>query len=333
MILVTGGGGFLGLNLAADLASRGVPTVVTTRDPTDPRLTAIDGPVTAEVVDLTNTYAVNSLFARYDFDTVVHLATSHMYAATRASNHASYAMLQNCLEAATWRRVSRFVLASSIAVYRGLDHPGSDGALTEDATFSPDTTVRDGGALSFVPHFEVTQKRVSECLALDYGVPFSSWDQAPPLGRDADGQLDVVVVRFPAQFGPRYVSMYNPLACAVHAAAGRGAPSRPLRMHSDLIYVTDSVSALRAVLDAKTLPHRIYNASGNIRASAPRALAALAALVPAARELVELDQAAPPGGDVHLDISRIRADLGWEPAFDLDGALADYVDWLATHEF
>jgi UDP-glucose 4-epimerase len=38
----------------------------------------------------------------------------------------------------------------------------------------------------------------------------------------------------------------------------------------------------------------------------------------------------PP--DTYLDITRLRADTGFEPEYDVERAVPDYVDWLRAHE-
>jgi UDP-glucose 4-epimerase len=38
-------------------------------------------------------------------------------------------------------------------------------------------------------------------------------------------------------------------------------------------------------------------------------------------------------GNQYLDTSRIKADLGWSPRFDIDSMLADYIAWLRNNEY
>jgi UDP-glucose 4-epimerase len=45
---------------------------------------------------------------------------------------------------------------------------------------------------------------------------------------------------------------------------------------------------------------------------------------------VELTPGAGRGRTTHLDISRIREDTGYEPAYGIDGGMADYVAWLRS---
>ncbi len=52
-------------------------------------------------------------------------------------------------------------------------------------------------------------------------------------------------------------------------------------------------------------------------------------LVPDARiELPEGRSAAGPGQPICLDICKLREDTGYQPAYDTDRAVADYIAWL-----
>jgi UDP-glucose 4-epimerase len=334
MFLIAGGAGFLGLTTAEQLAASGHEVVITTHRRNDAMAKELAGSsplITLEFCDLYNTYQVNDLFARYAFETVIHTATAHMFAAARATNFPTYLMLFNTLEASTNSGVRRFILSGSFVVYRG-----ARGPFREDMPLPSDIVDNPPSPLQLVPHFETTVKRVNELVALDYGLPIKGWDRAPQRGGRAGDQLEVVVTRCPIQFGPRYTSMYSSVSNAVHAAVrGHAVPAD--RQWSDVIdavYIKDSASALVALSGAATLPNRIYNVSSNIRFTAPELLAAVVDAVPGAhRHLgVSLGEAGPLPDD-YLDISRIKNDIGWKPEYTLEAAIADYARWLQSHDF
>lgn len=334
MILIAGGAGFLGLTTAEQLAAAGEEVVITTHRRNDTmakELADSNRLITLEFCDLYNTYEVNELFARYRFDTVIHTATAHMFAAARATNFPTYLMLFNTLEAATNTGVRRFILSGSVVVYRGVRGP-----FREDMPLPSDIIDNPPAPLQFVPHFETTVKRVNELVALDYGLPVKGWDRAPERGGSNGGQLEVVVTRCPGQFGPRYTSMYSPVSNAVHAAVrGHAVPAdRQPAGVIDSVYIKDSASALVALTEAATLPNRIYNVSSNIRYTAPELLAAVVDAVRGADKHLGVDLGdAKPLPDDYLDISRITSDIGWKPEFTLETAIADYARWLQTHDF
>ncbi|HKP78202.1 MAG TPA: NAD(P)-dependent oxidoreductase [Phenylobacterium sp.] len=339
MYLISGGGSQLGLNTARALVAEGQKVVLTTRRRNDPLTTRVveesGGLASMEILDLTNMYEVVNLMSRYDIKRVVHTATAHMYAHSRAANFPSYQMLFNMLEAATSFGVERLVLCNSFVVYRGVEGP-----FREDQALPPDfLSQKTGVSLEFVPPFEVTLKRIMEAIALDYGAPMAMWDQAPKLGGEPRSrQMETVVLRFPAQAGPFYNSMYNPVACLVHAYVKQRPDllaDRPLRGFADISYARDNADATCRVAMADELPNRIYNVSSGVRVTGREVLEALYRVAPDAKALLKLepaDQAHTPNKQ-YLDINRIREDLGWSPQFNIDTLLADYIDWLRSNPY
>ena len=334
MILLSGGAGFTGMSIAEHLAMSGTPVVITTHRRNDKMAAAMASDlITVEMVDLSNPYEVNELFARYEFKGVIHTATAHMFAATRAANFATYKMLFNCLEAATTFGVPRFVLVGSLVVYRGLTGP-----FREDMAPPPDIAYNPPGLLQFFPHFEVSVKRAMELVTLDYGLPTDPWDRAPPRKGKKRTQMQTAVVRLPWQLGPRYTSMYSPIASVLHAAARddrKFLVDRPLKSFMPLSYVRDSASGIVAVMQGKELPNRIYNVSSDVIPTAHDVLTTLYKVMPAAHARVGLD--IPPQVSTepqdYLDISRIREDVGWSPQFTLESMFTDYLSWLETNEY
>jgi UDP-glucose 4-epimerase len=98
---------------------------------------------------------------------------------------------------------------------------------------------------------------------------------------------------------------------------------------TDLCYVKDCGRAIALLQLAPTLNHRTYNvASGRVTTNGEVA-AAIRAVVPDAR--IDLPEGRDPDGperDIHLDVTRLRQDTGFRPAYDTGRAVADYVDWL-----
>ena len=132
-ILITGGGGLVGLNTARAFAAEGTSVVITARhghDRIEKELGDLRELVTIEPVELARSGEVLDLFSRYDFHAVIHTAQAHQHAQTRTSNRANYDMIFNCLEAAEATGVKRFLLVSSIVVYGGLAPP-----FAEDTRF------------------------------------------------------------------------------------------------------------------------------------------------------------------------------------------------------
>ena len=117
----------------------------------------------------------------------------------------------------------------------------------------------------------------------------------------------------------------------VHAAV-RGEPVRqPVYADdgSDLCYVADCGHAIALVQCAQTLHHPTYNIGSGHATSPAQVREALSQIEPGAR--LELTPGRDPGGPGHgtwLDITRLRQDTGYQPAYDLDRGLREYVGWL-----
>jgi UDP-glucuronate 4-epimerase len=106
---------------------------------------------------------------------------------------------------------------------------------------------------------------------------------------------------------------------AVTEAAGREHPC-------DFTYVADLAEALVAAALAPRLAHTVYNITGGVIRTRGDLASAVRRLLPQAR----IAQGAGIDPGRHLRgpcvIERARSDFGWQPRFDLDSGLAD---WMA----
>jgi UDP-glucose 4-epimerase len=360
-ILITGGGGLVGLNTARALAAEGTSVVITARhghDRIENELGDLRELVTIEPVELARSGEVLDLFSRYNFDAVIHCAQAHQHAQTRTSNRANYDMIFNCLEAAEATGVKRLVLVSSIAVYGGLAPPYvEDTRFPVQATIDdhPDAmgafTAPDGSRVLALPAFEVSVKRSLERIALDYAAPWQMGGSATVHANQKLNQhlLDVAVLRIPTQFGPGYKEMGSPISRAVHTVAGKGnlmagagymgVPLSQLWSViavSPLTYVRETANALMSMIHADTLPRRIYNLSNGYTTSAREQLLTLYRIRPDAARLVNLDpetlRAQPyPSSGYNADL--LTRDTGWRPQYTFEEALEDYLKWLSEHPY
>jgi UDP-glucose 4-epimerase len=83
---------------------------------------------------------------------------------------------------------------------------------------------------------------------------------------------------------------------------------------------------------AERLPHRIYNVASGRASSNKDVVAAIRKAAPGAPGNV-LKPGRTPGNAVNpaTDLSRIKTDVGYEPAHTLDGGIAAYIEWLRQH--
>jgi UDP-glucose 4-epimerase len=99
----------------------------------------------------------------------------------------------------------------------------------------------------------------------------------------------------------------------------------------DALYIKDTARAIQMLTLARNLPSRAYNIGGG-RAVTHRELAdAVKRVYPDAR--IDLLPGKPPHGRsyVGMDIGLIKQDVGWEPQYDINRGIAEWIDWLKTH--
>jgi UDP-glucose 4-epimerase len=101
---------------------------------------------------------------------------------------------------------------------------------------------------------------------------------------------------------------------------------------TDLCYVKDCGRAIALLIHAQRLNHRVYNVSGGRLVRYGQVADAINAAVPGANITLPpgRNPARPP--DSYLDITRLRDDTGFEPEYDVERSVRDYVDWLRTHD-
>ena len=351
-VLLMGGSGFVGQNTAREFADNGIQVVVTTRSisasPVVEGLLAYSKLIEVEQCDLRSSDQVASLFKKHDFTGVVNLAASHQDATSRAQNNEIYTILFNCLDNAVATKVTRFISASSMAVYGGTLPPFNE------TTEFPQVISYEGQRSSLpLPEFEVRSKRIVESIVLDYGTPMAL---ATGSGGPSEAvtipphTLEVANLRFPMQFGPGYLRMGNPIALAIHTAAGKikdldqrlgylNLPIIPLwsTMGSLIppIYVKDSAKAIVAAMTAKTLPNKIYNVTGAYTTRAKVQLETLYKVAPesVARIGINPEELTNLETDLGTAPNLIKQDLGWQPSFSLDQAFEDYLQWLEVNDY
>ncbi|HEY3505444.1 MAG TPA: NAD(P)-dependent oxidoreductase [Actinocatenispora sp.] len=303
-ILVTGGLGMIGGHTARALADLGHEVVVTAHRRTEvPSLLA--GRVTVEALDVTDRDAFLTLGKRHDIGDIVHLAGSIpdpddplRYFRTDTAG------LLNALDAARTWRVRRFAVASSLGVYIGQSEiPWHEGLPLPTAD---------------LPHLIVAFKKAVE-----------------PLTTHAlrGSGVQPVVLRIGSIWGPLMdpESPFSPIPPYVSAVL-RGDTPRPLPadVGGDWCYAPDAGRAIALLTTAETLGYDTYNVSSGRPYTRPELTDALRAAVPgggAEPEPGHQDTGPAP----YMDISRLTAETGFTPDFDVAGAVAHYLAWRADN--
>lgn len=325
-ILITGGGGFVGLSLAERLLAEGESVVLFDRvAPPEHLLSRLaQSRLRVVVGDICSAIDVDTALGATDVTRVVHAAAITPDAAREARDPMSVVdvniggtvnLLLRCAAAGSGaRRIERLLMLSSVAVY-GITPP--TGEQYEEARSHP----------APVALYGIT-KLASEQAALRLGSLLA---------------LDVRVARLGPVYGPwEYATgvrdTLSPQAQVLAAALAGDAAVLPRSMRADWIYSRDAGAALAALALAPMLRHALYNVGGSVMTDLRQYCELLAARHPgwAWSELA-------PGGDAGqatvryslpvdragLSIDRLRADTGWTPAFTLAEAVSDQLTWQA----
>jgi UDP-glucose 4-epimerase len=309
MIMVTGGLGFIGSHTVRALLDLGESCVLVQRRSAGVPASLADEQVAVERADITDLTALLDIGARHKITGIVHLAGSMPWppGASEPVDSARKALggFFNVVRAAQDWGVDRVGIASTIGVYGGIT---DEGPLREDMPLP----MASGHV---IPAF----KKIGELLADHLA--------------GATG-LDIVNYRIGAIWGPggRVANPFFAAPQLVHAAAHGTTPDFSA-LHSpayaedaiDMCYVKDCARAIAALQLAERLEHRTYNVADGRTTSNAEVIAAIRQVVPDAR--VEL----PAGGTTRptvLDITRLRQDTGYQPAYDTERAVADYLAWL-----
>jgi len=327
--LVTGGAGFIGGNFVLDAVDRGVRiinldalTYAGNRD----TLASLDGNDRHVFVhgDIGDRALVASLLEAHQPEAIVNFAAeSHVDRSIdgpAAFVHTNVLGTLSLLEAARdyWRGLGgaakdafRFLHVSTDEVYGSL---GETGKFTEETPYAPNSPYSASKAASdhLVRAFHHT-----------YGLPVLTTNCSNNYG--------------PYQFPEKLI----PLIIA-RALAGEPLPvygdGRNVR---DWLYVADHCSAIRVVLESGRVGET-YNVGGDAEMQNIDVVHAICDLLDARRPRADGQQRASqityvadrPGHDRRyaIDASKIKSELGWQPAHSFRQGIADTVDWYLDHQ-
>ncbi len=309
MILITGGGGFIGLNLAHDLVERGQTVLLLRRHNFE--LPSFLTPFAPELVrtihgDLNDPAFLDRVISEYAVESIVHAAVitestpgSTLFEAVQ-SNVQGTAVI---LEAARRARLRRVTFLSSISVYF---------PYTQDHPFLSEENDLPAGAPEWIGATKKAGEQICQLYAQQYG-------------------LSVPIVR-PAQvWGPLYWTGRSPIMAMVQNSL-EGKPA-DLSSHygggrSSYIYVRDCAQAISLIHLAPSLKFGLYNLGDGEHHSLEDFSRALKSILPSAR--ISLGSKAPPGyrEAPPLSITRLQQELGFRRRYSLEEGLEAYLAWL-----
>lgn len=342
-VLVTGGAGFIGRNVAAELLARGARVRVL--DSLVPQVhqgadkVALPSDVEFIRGDVRDADAVRRALA--GVDGVVHLAAEvgvgqSMYAIERYTdaNDTGTAVL---LEQMIGGSVSRIVTASSMSIYGEGLYADVAGSLHDEVTRAPldlqwrkwDPRGSDGTPLRPLPTPETKRPMLASVYAIGkYVQERLTLTVAQPYG------IEALALRLWNVFGPGQ-ALSNPYTGVLAIFASRIANGQPPMVFEDgqqlrdFVHVDDVSRAFVDALEVDGVSGQVLNiASGQIRtvnSVADDLAAAMGSAITA-----EVTQEGRVGDVRHCiaDITRARQALGFEPQEDFRARLVDLAEWV-----
>lgn len=318
-VLVTGGTGFVGTHVVAQLASLGERVVALSAEgELDEAARDLLGQALAKVTcvkaDVLDLGALCAAMEEHAVDRVIHAAAVTAIGDLEVEAARSAALVNvgggaTVLEAARLAGVTRFVHLSSASVYGATD-PAVP--LEETAPLAP------GGIYGITKR--AGEEVVRRCLEL-FG-------------------MSGVILRLSAPYGP--LERPNPLRTVMspvyewcRAALNGDEVELTDDLQRDLTYVADTARCVVLALRKQHLKYPVYNASCGENLRFSDILAALARVWPGFRfrrkeggSLSPFFRASLRGP---LSMNRAREELGFEPRYDIERGLRRYLQWLERH--
>jgi len=310
--LVTGGLGFIGLHTGRALIDEGEDVVLTqyrvAREP-DFIKSEIGKHANVEQLDVTDYDRLMAIGEKYKIDRIAHLAVPALNALSAEDDFkVNMIGLLNILKAGDAWQCQRVGLASSGTVYGGA-RP-QDGLNKEDMLLAVSSAGPAGATATWKKCFELVG---------------SYWQ-----GRTG---LDIVNLRIAGIYGPMYHSMANLPSRLVHAAVKGEAPQLRGDTYAedggDSTYVKDCGRGVALLMLAEKLNHPTYNVASGVATTAGQMVEEIQKVIPDFKGDFLKEGTNPQSrGNAHADISRIKADTGYEPRYYADKAIPDYIAWL-----
>jgi UDP-glucose 4-epimerase len=298
-VLVTGGSGFLGAYAVRDLLAAGHQvTIVDLRESV--LLAEIAGDAAGDEgppvnrVDVTDFGAMLRLSQAVGIDAIVHLAgllTGDCQVGPMQGLTANVTGTAVVFELARALSIDRVAWAGSISVFGhtpGQADPGNP--------YAPD-------------NFYALYKTVNELQARQYFADFG----VPSVG------IRIATGYGYGRVGGRSSWVRDLIA---NPALGKPAVVRGGDTQVPWFYIEDASSAIVCALEAEPSGCRIYNTAGDLRWK-HEAADFIRTLLPGADIVIE---GPGEGYPVGLDDSRIRAELGWAPAYNMERGIVATVD-------
>jgi len=297
-VLVTGGTGFVGLNLLRRLSAMGARVHVLTRPQSRlERVRDIGADLEVRVADLGDERSLAQVFDKSAPDFVFHLATPR-------GN-----------DAMAWRRLTEFNVQAALH-------------LTGQLMRAPQTRlVVAGSSLEYGPNAAPHRETDALSPVTWHGVGKAAADMI--YGRAAATQaLNINRLRLFHVYGP-WESAHRLLPVAIRAAfSGRPVPFTASPIRRDWIYVEDVVDVLLAAA-ISPVQGEAFNIGSGAEFSNEDIVAAVEESTGRRIVLSHGAYQSSPSDAEHrcADIGKARMQLGWRPRHDLASGVAETIKW------
>ncbi len=330
-VLVSGGTGFVGINIVRDLIAAGHDVVSvdvgapdrlaeTFVDPWRDRLTWV-------TADLQDEKVAERVGREHEIERIVHAAAYTPYGDQEADNlrrtlDNNGTAILNLLDLAVATKAERFVSVSTMAVYTPEYFTVHDGHVT----YAEDQPVDPHHAYGISKLFsEAALRRYGELLGVS-GASVRLSQNWGPMERVTPYHAKMSI----PYYWVRQATRGEPIEVSPH---GTGITEGRC-LNQDHPYVLDTAAAIRGLLTAPTLDHDLYNVSAGKPVYVDDMLTAIRAAAP---DVTFVEPVAGDGPDdrpgIALDCTRLTEQTGFVPAFDLSTALADCIAWRRDNGF
>ncbi len=307
-LLVTGATGFIGKPLVHHLSGLGWTVIRGVRFPGNGDYAAEPQVHTVRLDQETGHFDISGRV-----DGVIHLAgIAHVHGVDAEDyRNANALWTQKLARRAAALRIPRFIFVSTVKV-AGDSHPGP---IDENTPFDPGD-------------FYAGSKATAEAMLEEVG---------------RESELRIITIRPPLVYGPDVRANFLSLLRIVDT--GWPLPLASVNNRRSLIYVGNLVSAIEACLSYPAPVNRTFFVSDDYDVSMPQLIEAIAAalgkrprLFPFPPRLLQgigrmagrEEQVARLTESLQVNISRIKAEIGWQPPFSLQQGLAQTASWYRS---
>jgi len=346
-VLITGGAGFIGSHLAAELLSTGydvrvLDSLVPPQHPARVRPSYLDREIELHVADVRNRDALRRALDRVDV--VIHLAEQvgagqnmyQMHDHTSANAGVTAALLEALIE----RPVERLIVASSMSVYGEGTYRAGDGAVVNDVQRNIEDLLngeweprRNGEPLTPMATAETKTPSIRSVYAL---TRFDQERLVLMIGKTY--HIATVAARFFNVYGPRQ-ALSSPNTGALATFASRLLNGLPPRIYEDggqrrdFVSVYDAARAIRLAIETPAAAGQTFNVGSGESSTVLDIATRMAALLGCGVD-PEITRTYRVGDVRHCfaDITRARDMLGYHPQVTLDDGLTELACWLTTRD-